>query len=443
MSISKVGSIFCENFLEYIHFFNDIECISIDFVKPFYKLMKEATELCDVYTNQENMRTKKYIKETITHLPDNEFDKRKYLNRYPLIDSKMYTPDNINIYVKRKTNYIHKYSFSIENKEYNLEFFVVEGEYRNIETKMMRILKHTIKTIYVLLKLLGDNLKMKSLHIYIALTKFKKVIPREKSLTLSKDHINTGLTYACQVNGRIFLYREEEICKVLIHEIMHAKCVDFATVSINEQVKKQLQSMFYVNSDFSITESYTEFWANILNTLFVSYKIDNTSLDVFYENYCALQTVETMFSIYQLVKILHSMDLTYNDIIYKKKKSFKRYGEDTNVFAYHILKSVWLFSQKRCVSWMYKNNISTIFSGKNINYIKDLVNETRENYYKYPKFLQFIKKYEKYFARYDKIKRNNQTKEIKMIGNMKYKETVSLRRDDLLNNSLRMTILEV
>ena len=62
MSISKVGSIFCENFLEYIHFFNDIECISIDFVKPFYKLMKEATELCDVYTNQENMRTKKYIK---------------------------------------------------------------------------------------------------------------------------------------------------------------------------------------------------------------------------------------------------------------------------------------------------------------------------------------------------------------------------------------------
>ena len=65
---------------------------------------------------------------------------------------------------------------------------------------------------------------------------------------------------------------------------MHAKCVDFANVSINEQVKKQLQSMFYVNSD-SVYESLYGILNNILNIMFVSYKIDNTSLDVFYENY--------------------------------------------------------------------------------------------------------------------------------------------------------------
>ena len=87
---------------------------------------------------------KKIYKETITHLPDNEFDKRKYLNRYPLIDSKMYTPDNINIYVKRKTNYIHKYSFSIENKEYNLEFFVVERRIQKYRNKN----DENIKTYY-------------------------------------------------------------------------------------------------------------------------------------------------------------------------------------------------------------------------------------------------------------------------------------------------------
>ena len=52
----------------------------------------------------------------------------------------------------------------------------------------MRILKHTIKTIYVLLKLLGDNLKMKSLHIYIALTKFKSYTERKISHTIKRSY---------------------------------------------------------------------------------------------------------------------------------------------------------------------------------------------------------------------------------------------------------------
>jgi len=44
------------------------------------------------------------------------------------------------------------------------------------------------------------------------------------------EHVNGGYTFAC-TNDTIVIYREEEVCRVLVHELLHAACTDDHTRS--------------------------------------------------------------------------------------------------------------------------------------------------------------------------------------------------------------------
>jgi hypothetical protein len=117
------------------------------------------------------------------------------------------------------------------------------------------------------------------------------------------------------------------------------------------------------------------------------------------------------------------MGLSYEDIISdnitKKSKSLSLYKEDTNVFAYHILKSVWLFNTEDMLLWFDKYNNELIFSKKDDKYVIDLLKKTKK-FYRIKEYIKNIKFIEKLFH------------SIKNDGD--YKELI---------NSLRMTIVEV
>lgn len=49
--------------------------------------------------------------------------------------------------------------------------------------------------------------------------------PTEKGVELGPEHVNGGYTTVCSSKG-IFIYRAEEVTRVLIHEMMHATCLD-------------------------------------------------------------------------------------------------------------------------------------------------------------------------------------------------------------------------
>ena len=139
--------------------------------------------------------------------------------------------------------------------------------------------------------------------------------------------------------------------------------------------------MFNINSSFIISESYSEFWANIINTIFVA--IDATKyhwrnlFELFYENFTLLHIIEKIFSLHQIVSILDYMDLTYKDIITGRK--VRKYTEDTNVFAYYILKTIWLYFGNDYLSFMkYKNTKNLLNSNNNLRYIKEIVEKTKK-----------------------------------------------------------------
>jgi hypothetical protein len=63
--------------------------------------------------------------------------------------------------------------------------------------------------------------------------------PSKRTLPLANEepgpaHVNGGYTYPCN-NDTIVIYREEEVCRVLVHELLHASCTDDPSLDIIDQ----------------------------------------------------------------------------------------------------------------------------------------------------------------------------------------------------------------
>ena len=158
--------------------------------------------------------------------------------------------------------------------------------------------------------------------------------------------------------------------------------------------------------------------ANLINTMFISYKVSKNDFQEFAINFYILNAYEKMFSLFQTVKILDYVNLTYNDITSNKFKSIKNYKEKTNVFAYYILKSLWLFFDDDFLNIFMKNNK---FKKDNFDKIVNNMLLLIKDRYKNAEFLRIFKIIENKFK---KVKKNKD-KYIK------------------LNNSLRMTLFNV
>ena len=126
--------------------------------------------------------------------------------------------------------------------------------------------------------------------------------------------------------------------------------------------------------------------------------------------------IEKIFAIHQLVSVLDYMSLTYEDLI--NKVNTHKYQEKTNVFAYFILKCIWLVNSKFFFKYMLDLNNGLITANSNAKNFYKLVAKTK-NYYKNKNFLKL----------YDKI----QKKYVKLSKKYDY---------DIIKNSLRMSILE-
>jgi hypothetical protein len=179
-----------------------------------------------------------------------------------------------------------------------------------------------------------------------------KNLPTNPGTIIGPEHINTAFTMACVKNGQIIIFREEEWFKVFLHETFHSYGLDFAT-QMPAELKKGLKALFPINSDFDIYEAYTETWARIINCAFCSFNPQNKRDQkgfLLNMNFCL--EMERMFALYQCSKILGFMGLHYNDI----KKPHHLYKENTHVFAYYILTTIFLNDYRGFMLWCKKHN---------------------------------------------------------------------------------------
>ena len=252
-------------------------------------------------------------------------------------------------------------------------------------------LKKIKKEIYESIKiikfcLMYSKLKtMKSLNVYLYLTKAEKKIPKNPVLVLGPNNCNSAVTFACATNGRLMIYRKEEWKKVLIHELFHSLCLDFSGISYNK-LKKNIKKIFDVQSDFEISESYSEFWATILNSCFISYNLldDVEDIDTFllFTDFCI--QLERMFALFQMIKLLHFMGLRYTNLYKSDELSsgFRKilYKEDTNVLCYYVIKTLLLFYNDDFLKWCMMNNNNIIRFDKNEQNLDNFYKFIREKY---------------------------------------------------------------
>jgi hypothetical protein len=217
---------------------------------------------------------------------------------------------------------------------------------------------------------------------------------------LQSININSAFTFSCLENNEIFIYRKEEVFKVLIHETIHSFGLDFSSFNTNDDIIRH-NFKGVKSNDLRIYESYCETWAEIINILL---KGGNINKHIFYEKKWAL---------FQCSKVLQHYFLNYDDL-FNNNKIYKE--ENTNPFSYYILKAINLVHVNDFVLFCDNSNTNLI------NFKND--QETVTKYY--------------YFIN-NHCKSNKIIKELDILNNWFFYGTIS-DEEIVLLKSMRMSL---
>jgi len=248
-------------------------------------------------------------------------------------------------------------------------------------TPSNQFIQRCIQVIHTLSEFAPKYCIQSPLNIYIYLTHAQKTINHHEEFTpISEQHANTAFTTSCETTTKktpkeIILFRQEEVFKVLIHELFHALGMDFSNNHSQTIQSAQLIRHFLSvkMNDIRLFETYTETWACILNTICLlvwenphkTHEILTKKIQKRFQN-------EQKFSLWQASKIIHYNQIYYQNFIKKclkptscflspkrtqrqthhhnntktksinktqKQPNKREYKENTQVFCYFLLKA--------------------------------------------------------------------------------------------------------
>lgn len=345
--------------------------------------------------------------------------------------------------VKRETIYQQQYTLEIGDKTFHIMIWFPTYIRTNnkstilmsdiqIQEKVNRILQKIYMWLTIATSFIHKNTKCsKTVNVFLFLTDHKKYLPMINEHTISQTNVNTAFTTGCvQEHTNIYIYREEEWFKVFMHETMHNLGLDFIDI-YHHGIDDIIHRTIPITSvqDIRLYETYAETWANIMNILFVVYFTDTPSkkgrlpIVRWTQLFTKRLYLEQVFSLFQATKILYFHKMNYSDFFVVEKARF--YKENTQVFSYYILKSVWLLNINSflefCVSQKGGASLKFHLSSFNLNkYVAILMKNVQSSSY-----MHTIKDMYQYYS--DKI----------IQGKEKEKEI------PFAKNTLRMTLQEL
>tara|TARA_B100000927_G_C16474768_1_gene472955 strand:- start:411 stop:1649 length:1239 start_codon:yes stop_codon:yes gene_type:complete len=315
----------------------------------YYNINRSAI---DVDLMEELSLIKTEIKETIN---------KSEIKNIDLFNSR-FVPDNVKKYIETYTKSKISFSTTINKKEIILDFYLTEYELLN----ELEIIKKFAKKILILFKYLSsisESKCSKKLRISFFRTPLKKQLPKYNYLTIGPINANTAVTYHCEKDNSILIFRKEEMFKTCIHEMIHALGLDWNELPVTK-LKQKMKKLFKIKSNMETPEAYAEFWACILNSCFASYYLSDKNIDeylVFVEYFLQF---EKFYSLYQVSKILNFMNVNYvnlyqNNTTSKQLRNYM-YKENTNIFMYYILKTLLLYNSTDFLHFCKNNNKNII-----------------------------------------------------------------------------------
>ena len=206
--------------------------IKFDFIKEERKKVKNKLKKIDykieLYTIPENK---------IKKLVNTEWVSQEVINNLQTLDT------NYKITWDYKT--IHNIYLKCSEEKYN-SFF-----------KRINILLNVINYLYDK-KTYEEN---KPINMYLVLTPLEKNFDIDS--IIGPKNINSGYTDFNE--NEIFIWREEEFEKVILHELIHYMDMDNKHIKFNDNVL-----IHNVNSFKSYFEAFTDFWGIIYHLIYVS-----------------------------------------------------------------------------------------------------------------------------------------------------------------------------
>ena len=244
-----------------------------------------------------------------------------------------------------------------------------------------------VKLIYCLLKITNYTDKC-ILGLYPSI--MKKMFPNNNQ-PITPYNINSGFTLPY---SHSIIFRKEEIIKVTIHELLHQIGVNLNIVINKNSIDKFFK--YKKNDDILIDEAYVEFYACIINLLYIKtiYNLDDGIL-------MKLLSYELQFSMLQLAKLLlHFNIYDYNDFypqchllnnnnnnnnpncISSNKVNINSHymcANTTHPESYIIIKTAMLYYMDETLDILTKNGKNIFYPNNNktnnndiINYILDI-----------------------------------------------------------------------
>lgn len=333
--------------------------------------------------------------------------------------------------IESKSRSGYQYKFQINHRVFNVSI-ISPDKSENVRSYMSKAIKNIYMLLHVVCQYAKPNCS-EQMNIYIYLTGLHKMLPKENNDTISKVHANTAFTSSCKTQTEILVFRREEWFKTLAHESCHSLGLDFSAYD-NYLINKEMFTMFPVNTEFKLYESYCEMWGEIMAILFNIYRHvrHNTKLeDVERKLPTMIKSVETAitrevyYSLFQVSKILSHYGLTYEELI-KDNRGHKgcNYKENTPVLSYFVIKSILMFNIDYFMQWCIHNN------GSSISFTNMVENDDIQA--KMKRYCNIARQHYKDPAYIDAL---TQVQEI-------YKDIKPMRKNSYILENLRMTITE-
>ena len=293
---------------------------SQDALLPIYSLMRDAND---------NFKTAKL-----------------YKNDHVNSDTS-YVPEQIAPYIA-KCSHIQSVMFKIKHRTIYLTV---------CSPQQISVIHQYIKRVYMWVYIASHYACFKcsqTMNINLYLTDHTKILPGMGSV-IGRPHVNTAYTTSCSDSTDICIFRAQEWFKVLIHETFHNLGLDFSDMR-NSTADVQIGKMFKVDSDVRLFEAYCETWAEIANTMFLSFfstKIKD-NYGIMMGKLDNMLETEARFSLFQCVKVLNYNNIVYTDLLNESKR--RHYREDSHVLSYYIIKSLLLYNKNQFIGWCVSNN---------------------------------------------------------------------------------------
>jgi hypothetical protein len=277
-----------------------------------------------------------------------------------------FIPTEIALKIKHADRFQQSYTILHNGDRYNVKFVYPIMDTSETKGRVQRFFQDAIYKIYLWLYV-ADKYASKycssimNLNFYF--TDHMKSLGKTDLEALDMIHVNTAFTSSCSKITDIHLFRREEWFKVFMHETFHNLGFDFSEMECTH-IDAKMNSVFPLNNTFKLYEAYCETWAETVHILFLLFfKGYNKSTAL--AKFGTVLQQETVYSVFQCVKMLNHYQLTYDQL--SSRTAITKYREKSPVFAYYLVKTIFLLSWNDFIDWCSHHNKNILQFNKTPN----------------------------------------------------------------------------